>query len=174
MQDLLARLRRQNRRMRGSNVRLMALYITNSVVESPIALLLVAAGSRSNAMTVSLFSELAHHPTSLWVSIAKSTYTHALVEEAGQFSLAVLTRSQREIAIACGTASGRDRDKCADLELYRTPGGFLYLNDALACSACRVTERIPLDSHTLFLAAILEGEVESRSSGQRHLLSSDL
>ena len=146
-------------------------YVREMIVESPVALLIVAADGARNAMTVSFFSEVAHHPTTLWVSVAQSTYTHTLIERAGAFSLAVLDRSQKDLAIACGTVSGRERDKCAALELYETSNGFLYLRHALASSACRITRRIPVADHTLFVASILAGDTESARS--RHLLTSD-
>lgn len=149
-------------------------YLSGSVVESPVGLILVAVGQRSNVMTVSFFSEVAHHPTTLWVSIAASAYTHTLLNEIGEFTLAVLNRQQKDVAWACGTTSGRDRDKCARLDLYRTPRGFLYLHGALACSSCRVREWFPVGDHTVFIADILEGEQESNSSHLRHLLTSDL
>lgn len=125
-------------------------------------------------MTVSFFSEVAHHPTSLWVSIAKTAYTHALLEEGGQFSLIVLNQTQKEIALTCGSISGRDQDKCAALDLYPGPEGYLFLNGALASTACSVRQRVPIQDHTLFVADILQTEIESRKSHLRQLLLSDL
>ena len=125
-------------------------------------------------MTVSFFSEVAHHPTSLWVSIAKSSYTHELIEETGRFSLAVLNQTQGKLALACGSASGRDQDKCAALSLYPGPEGYLFLNEALASTACSVSQAVSIGDHTLFLADILHSEMESRKSHLRQLLLSDL
>lgn len=125
-------------------------------------------------MTVSFFSEVAHHPTSLWVSIAKTAYTHSLLEEVGQFSLIVLNQTQKEIALACGSVSGRDRDKCSALNLYPGPEGYLFLNGALASTACRLRQTVPVEEHTLFVADILQCEIESRKSHLRQLLLSDL
>jgi flavin reductase (DIM6/NTAB) family NADH-FMN oxidoreductase RutF len=149
-------------------------YITDSIVDSAIALVLVRVGDRSNAMTVSFFSEVAHHPTSLWVSIAKNAYTHSLIEECGKFSLAVLNQAQKQIAMTCGLTSGRDVDKCSTLDLYPGPEGYLFLNAALASTACIVRERIAIEDHTVFVADILESQIESRKSHLRQLLLSDL
>ncbi len=139
-----------------------------------MGLVVIKAGNRSNAMTVSFFSEVAHHPTSLWVSILKTAYTHSLLEEVGQFSLIVLNQTQKEIALACGSVSGRDRDKCSALELYPGPKGYLFLNGALASTACRVRQTVPVEDNTLFIADILQCEIESRKSHLRQLLLSDL
>jgi flavin reductase (DIM6/NTAB) family NADH-FMN oxidoreductase RutF len=144
------------------------------VIPSIVGLVVVKATDRSNAMTVSFFSEVAHHPTSLWVSIAKNSYTHKLLEEVGRFSMVVLNQTQKELALRCGSISGRDADKCATLDLYPGPEGFLFLNGALASTACSVRRRVPVGDHTLFLADILQSEIESRKSHLRQLLLSDL
>lgn len=149
-------------------------YLSQSIIESAVGLLLVEAGTRRNAMTISCFSEVAHHPTSLWISVNKNTYSHELLKEAGRFSLSVLNVKQRAIAVSCGTVSGREHDKCSLLDLYRTPAGFMFLNGALASTACSVRQSIDLDDHTLFVADILNTDLDSRSAHLRHLLLSDL
>jgi flavin reductase (DIM6/NTAB) family NADH-FMN oxidoreductase RutF len=149
-------------------------YITDSVLEGAVALVLVEDGSRRNAMTVSCFSEAAHHPATLWVSVAKTAYSNKLIVESGRFSLAMLNRSQKEIALHCGTISGREHDKCASLDLYRNLDGCLFLRRALASTACSVRQTIEFEDHTLFVADILNTDLDSRSAHLRHLLLSDL
>jgi len=150
-------------------------YITASQLPSIVGLVLVQTPERANAMTVSCFSEVAHHPTSLWVSIAKSSFTHSLLEEnGGRFSIAVLNQKQKQIAMQCGTQSGRDRDKCAALDLYPGPEGYLFLNGALASTACSVSQSVSIDDHSLFVANILSAEMDTRQSHLRQLLISDL
>lgn len=149
-------------------------YIENSIIESAVGLVLVKSGDVSNAMTVSFFSEVAHHPTALWVSIAKTSHTHSLLDQTSEFSLVVLNQTQKQIAMSCGTSSGRDKDKCAGLDLYQNPAGFLFLKGALASTACHVSQRIDLGEYTMFVGEILESEIESRTSHLRQLLISDL
>lgn len=144
------------------------------MIESAVGLVLVKLGAASNAMTVSFFSEVAHHPTALWVSIEKSSHTHSLLEQTAEFSLIVLNQTQKDIAIACGTVSGRTRDKCADLDVYLNQSGFLFLGGALASTGCRIRQRLDVGDHTLFVGDIIECEIESRKSHLRQLLLSDL
>ncbi len=149
-------------------------YITDSIVEGAVGLVIVNTQKASNAMTVSLFSEVAHHPTSLWVSIARKTYTHELIEQVGRFSVIILHRNQKDTALACGLKSGREFDKCAYLDLYPGPAGFLFLGDGMASTACSVRQSLPVGDHTLFIADILESRMNSRRSHLRQLLLSDL
>lgn len=144
------------------------------MVPSIVGLVVVKTSNLANAMTVSFFSEVAHHPTSLWVSIAQTSYTHTLLNETSKFSLIVLNQTQSELALRCGSISGRDQDKCAALSLYAGPEGYLFLNGALASTACSIRQTVPVGDHTLFVADILHSEIESRKSHLRQLLLSDL
>ena len=149
-------------------------YIDRSVVVSPVGLVLTEWQGKRNAMTISFFSEVAHHPTTLWMSIEQSSYTHELIQASGRFTLVVLDDSQAPIARACGSVSGRTADKCGGLKLYHGPEDELYMEDSFASAACRVRSAQPLGDRTLFIADILAGEFESRRSIRRHLLTTDL
>jgi flavin reductase (DIM6/NTAB) family NADH-FMN oxidoreductase RutF len=149
-------------------------YLSHAIVESAVGLVLTEDGDRANAMTVSFFSEAAHYPTTCWISIAQTSYTHHLLRASGHFSLIVLHEKQKEIATLCGSLSGRHHDKCARLKLYRGPQGFLCLNDSIASVACRIRSEHPLHDHTLFIADMIAADVETRSAVRRHLLTIDL
>jgi flavin reductase (DIM6/NTAB) family NADH-FMN oxidoreductase RutF len=144
------------------------------VVDAVVGLLIVEAAGQRNALTVSFFSESAHHPTSLWVSVRQSTLSHSLLTQTDRFSLAVLNRSPRHIAWLCGTISGRDRDKCASLQLYRSPRGFLFLHSALSSTACIVRRVHRTNDHNMFIGDIVEAEVDTGVAHRRQLLLSDL
>jgi len=149
-------------------------YIADSVIESAVGLILVSAGEKMNAMTVSFFSEVAHHPTALWVGVSETALTHAMIEDTGRFSLVVLTQRQAHLAMACGFVSGREADKCSQLDLFRSLGGFLFLNGALASTGCKTRHKEKVGDHTIFVADIVEAGLDSRKSHLRQLLLSDL
>lgn len=150
------------------------MHIQDGAFDSALAILIVEAGERRNATTITHYSETAHHPTSIWVSLPTDSYSHELLSQSGRFSLAVLQQRQKQLAIACGSASGRLLDKCSLLPLYRGSDGALYLEDALANCLCQVSQIHPLDTHTLFVANILSGERSTRTLALRHLLQSDI
>ena len=149
-------------------------YITEAFMDSAVAILVVETASRRNAMTISCFSEVAHYPAAIWVSVEKESYTHELLQETNRFSLAVLNQQQLQIARNCGTVSGRTTDKCANLDLYRSPKGFLFLQGALASTGAEVSRTEDVGTQTLFVGNIVEAEFGSRASTFRHLLLSDL
>lgn len=149
-------------------------YVTGAVLDRIVGLLMVTDGARSNAMTVSFFGEVSHHPTTLWVSVALASYTREMLERTDRFSLAVLTRDQRAVAEAAAAASGRERDKCAALPLRTSATGYLYLDGAHTNLACRVRQRIPVADHVMCVADILEGEAETSVAHRPLLFISDL
>ncbi len=143
-------------------------------MDAAVAILVVETETRRNAMTVSCFSEVAHYPAAIWVSIDKDSYTHELLQETKRFSLAVLNQRQSNIAQLCGTTSGRTVDKCASLDLYRSPSGFLFVQNALASTGAEVTRMDDIGGQTLFTGNIVEAEFCSTVSNLRHLLVSDM
>jgi flavin reductase (DIM6/NTAB) family NADH-FMN oxidoreductase RutF len=149
-------------------------YLQGSVVDSPVGILLTEADDRRNAMTISFFSEVAHHPTSLWISIDPSCFSRELIDASGRFTLVVLHEGQAELAWQCGQTSGREIDKFSQLRTHRGPENFLYLDDAYAAAACRVRSRHTAGDHLLLVADILAGEVETRLSIRRPLLTRHL
>ena len=149
-------------------------YLLQSVIPAPVGLVLVRTPTGANAMTVSLFSEVAHFPASMWISIDPRAHTHSILLETGRFSFITLHEGQAGLAMACGTVSGRDSDKCAGLELYENGEGFLFLEDALAATACTVRERVAVGDHTLFIGNMLSGKISGRRTARRQLLLSDL
>ena len=94
--------------------------------------------------------------------------------EAGRFTLAVLNQRQGELALECGSVSGKNHDKCAGLDVYKSPGDFLFLRGALASTGCELREHIDLGDHTLFVGGIVESHLDSRKAHLRQLLLSDL
>lgn len=149
-------------------------YVIGSVIDSAVGLVLVQTHERLNAMTISFFSEVAHHPTALWVGVSPETLTHSMIQETGRFSLAVLTQKQAQIAKICGTISGRQTDKGAMLDLYHSPSGFLFLAGSLASTGCVVRYSETIGDHTIFVADIIEAELDSATLDRRQLLLSDL
>jgi flavin reductase (DIM6/NTAB) family NADH-FMN oxidoreductase RutF len=146
----------------------------DGLIPAPVGVVLVNTDGRRNASTVTFFSEVAHHPTSMWVSLNTASLTHDLVRLGGAFTLSVLSRKQRDVALACGTATGRDVDKCQSLDLTTSSSGFLYLRGAVASTACRVRQTIPLGDHTVFVADLLEGERDTQAARLGPLLSIDI
>lgn len=136
-------------------------YVHGSVVEGVVGLLTVESGGARNAMTVSCFSELAHHPTALG-SPSPTPVTRMRCSPRGERSAC---RSSGPTRVRWRARAGRSRGAngtSAGLALYAPRPGFWFLRGALTCTACRVYDQIPAGDHTIFLGEILFGEFDSR------------
>ena len=124
------------------------------MIESIVGLAIVDDGGQPRYLRTSTFSETAHHPTSLWLSVAKSEAIHPILVRDGRFSLAILHRGQT-----------------GEPQFYREHNCH-YVHGALSSTSCRVIQQVELDSHTIFIGEMLEGHVTP--SAQRNLLNTDL
>jgi len=89
---------------------------------SPWLLATATRQGQSNVMTVGAtgFGTAAGvHYVVEW--IRPSCYTSELIEETGEFTLNVPREGMEEVVQFCGSVSGRDHDKCAEMTLTAIP-----------------------------------------------------
>jgi flavin reductase (DIM6/NTAB) family NADH-FMN oxidoreductase RutF len=154
----------------------MSPYVTQAVVDGGVALVTSAGRGLINVMTASFFAESSHLPVLLRVALAPRSLTHDLVSDFGWFGLSVLCRGQEELALGCGSASGRNIPKFERwrIEYNLSPNGIPLLRDALTTSECRVVARVSLRDHTLFVAEVVTSFTQTRRSFRDPLLVSEL
>jgi flavin reductase (DIM6/NTAB) family NADH-FMN oxidoreductase RutF len=153
-----------------------SLYLTRAAVENAVALVTSSHGAQKNVMTVTFFAESSHVPPLLRVAISPTCLTHELITRSGWFGLSLLADGQGELALTCGTHSGRRLDKFAELRLRHrvTENGVPLLFDCLTTSECQVIDRIELGDHTLFVGRIRESFRQPALSYRDALLVSHL
>lgn len=151
-------------------------YLQRAVIDNGVALVSSAADGWRNVMTVSFFAESSHLPVLVRVAIAPACLTHELIARSGWLGLSVLSQGQEELALHCGSQSGRERDKFEQLHFaYQTSvHGVPLLPNCLTTSECRVIERVELPDHTLFVGEVVTSFRQSRRSYREALLVSDL
>jgi flavin reductase (DIM6/NTAB) family NADH-FMN oxidoreductase RutF len=151
-------------------------YLDGAVLDNAVALLTSAHHGRRNVMTLSFFAESSHVPPLVRVSVATAAWTHELVATSGWFGLSLLARGQENLALGCGTASGRDGCKFERLRLRTEPGpgGVPLLRHCLTTSACRVVERVELPGYTLFVGEVVTSFRQTVIAYRQTLLVSDL
>lgn len=138
---------------------------------SPVPAVLVGCGDpgrdiRPNLITVAWTGVCCSHPPMLSISLRKERYSHGLIERTREFTVNLVGEDLLHAMDYCGVKSGRDRDKFEILGLTAIPAPPLTLAPALGESpaflCCRVKEILPLGSHDLFLAEIVQVCVQER------------
>ena len=121
-------------------------------------------GEKDNGCIINTFSQLASKPLTVSVSVNKANYTHDMILRTGKFCVSVLTTETPFGLIEnFGFKSGRDEEKFFKNPSEKRAGnGVLYLPSCTnAYFACRVTQTLDFESHTVFIAELTEAEVLS-------------
>ena len=135
---------------------------------------------RDNLITVAWTGVVNTDPPMISVSIRPSRHSYAQIVQSGVFCLNLVSRALCKAADFCGVRSGRDVDKFAATGLHaRSVEGFgaPAIEEAPAFLCCRVSQRIPLGSHELFLCTVEQVYVSDSlfdGDGSLHLDRADL
>ena len=92
------------------------------------------------------------------VSIGVERYTHELMQEVPEFTVAIPGPDMGEAIRICGTRSGRDVDKVTAASLRTEPAteiGPPLLRGAVANFECRIASQLRTGDHTLFVGEIV-------------------
>ena len=144
----------------------------------PVPVIMVSCqkeGGKPNIITAAWCGTTCSSPAMLYVSIRPDRYSHHIIKETGEFVANLVTEDLTFATDYCGVKSGRDTDKFKDMKLtplkskkVRCPG----IEESPVNLECRVTQIIPLGSHDMFLAEIVNVTVDEKymdETGRFHL-----
>jgi len=92
------------------------------------------------------------------VSIGIERYTHDLMRDVPEFTVAIPGPNMAEAIRLCGTQSGRDVDKVTAASLKTEPATEIappLLREAVANFECRIASQLRTGDHTLFVGEIV-------------------
>jgi flavin reductase (DIM6/NTAB) family NADH-FMN oxidoreductase RutF len=126
----------------------------------PIPAVMVSCGDmeNSNIITIAWTGIINSDPPMTYVSVKKERHSHALISESGEFVINLTTTSLARATDWCGVRSGRDYDKFAEMGLTPVPSavvGAPAVEESPISIECRVRQIIPLGSHDMFLADVV-------------------
>lgn len=137
-------------------------------VLAPVPVVLVSCGgtgdSPPNLITIAWTGTVCSDPAMLSISVRPERYSHGLITGAGEFVVNLPSQDQTRITDWCGVVSGRDHDKFAESGLTAAPAEMVGCPIVKECPVnieCRVTRRLPLGSHDLFLAEVVAVQVSA-------------
>jgi flavin reductase (DIM6/NTAB) family NADH-FMN oxidoreductase RutF len=121
------------------------------------------AGDRRNLMTLNLAVQVALTPKLVGVSVEVHAHTHELVHQGGVFALSILKREDRTVVRkfvkpvdASDIEVGEDGQTTMRGQPVRSDKtGAPILASAAAWLDCRVTNELPLGSHTFFIGEVV-------------------
>ena len=144
---------------------------------APVPCVLVSCGTMEhpNALTIAWTGIINTKPAMTYVSLQKSRYSYDLIGQTGEFVINLVPESLVKQTDFCGVRSGRDINKfeycgftAQKMAQVSAPG----IEECPVNLECRVTQRIQLGTHEMFLAEILNVHVDERlidQTGKLHI-----
>ncbi len=124
------------------------------------AVLVTTKGSNGqrDVCTVAWTGTVCSNPAMVSVSLRPSRLSYTYLKETGVFGINITTKDLVFATDYCGVRSGRDVDKFEVLHLMTEEAQKIdcpLLKASPVNLECRVTQEIPLGTHTMFLAEVL-------------------
>ena len=128
-------------------------------------------GEKPNIITLAWAGTVCSDPAMVSVSVRPERYSHDIIEESGEFVINLVTEKLIRSCDWCGVRSGRDVDKFEACSLSPQPAGKLEYAPLIAESPvnieCRVSQKIPLGSHDMFLAEVVSVNIDPSYMDQK-------
>ena len=141
---------------------------------SPVPVVMVSCRENGhdtpNILTVAWTGTVCTQPPMLSISVRRERFSYDKIVKSGEFYVNFPSQGMLKAADLCGVRSGRNIDKFAACALTPVYPDALSIAPAIAqapvCIACRVENVIPLGSHDLILARIVQTYVQRRFIGE--------
>lgn len=133
----------------------------------PVPPALVSCGTNDasyNAITIAWTGTVCTNPPMTYVSIRPSRHSYQIIKESGAFCINLTTKRMVKGMDYCGVRSGKDEDKAEKVGFHyeMTPYNTPLIQESPVNILCQVQEIIPLGSHDMFLAKVVEVRVDEK------------
>ena len=134
----------------------------------PLPAALVSCGSTPdeyNILTVAWTGTICSEPAMCYISVRPERHSYPILKKNMEFVINLTTRDMAFATDWCGVRSGRDYNKFEEMHL--TPGkakcvSAPIIEESPLCIECRVKEVIPLGSHDMFIAEVVNVVVDEQ------------
>ena len=129
-------------------------------VPSGVYILTAAHGGQSSALMVSWVQQAAFSPPAVSIAIASDRPARKLIDAGGAFALSILAKADNHLMKKYARGIPEGEDPFAGVTTGTTPGGAIYLADALAWLECRLIRSCEFDGdHDIYVAEIVAGHL---------------
>lgn len=148
-----------------------------STLLAPVPPVLVTCGNseKANVMTVAWTGIINSQPPKTYISVRPERWSYVLINETREFAINLPTSSLIKTVDFCGIRSGKDIDKFSACSIVKESASEIacpLVAQSPLSLECKVTDIMPLGSHTMFIADIVAVSVNEDlidSDGKLHL-----
>ena len=121
------------------------------------------AGGRDNGLIVNTVSQVTNSPNRIAVCINKQNFSHHVIKQTGIMNVNCLsTDAPFSVFESFGFRSGRNVDKFAGTEVFRSDNGLVFLPKYInSFMSLKVEQYVDLDTHGMFICTVTEARVIS-------------
>ncbi len=125
---------------------------------SGVTIVTIKTGEKMHGLTVSAFTSVSPEPPLIAVMIDQRHHAYPLLEEEGAvFAVNILRQDQEQLSNRFAWV--KDEDRFAVGNWSRAATGAPVLVDALAWMDCRIRDRFPAGTHTIYVGEIVASAV---------------
>lgn len=134
----------------------------------PLPAVLVSCGTAPeeyNLLTVAWTGTVCTDPPMCYISVRPERHSYDIIRRTGEFAINLTTRGLARATDWCGVRSGRDFDKFREMGLTPVPAVKIaapIVEEAPVSIECRVKQILPLGTHAMFLAEVVNVQVDSK------------
>ena len=134
----------------------------------PLPAALISCGNTPdnyNLFTVSWLGTICSNPPMCYISVRPERHSYKLIKESGEFVINLTNEAMAFATDWCGVRSGRDDHKFSKMKLSPVKAEMLdapMIKEAPLCIECKVKEIIPLGSHDLFIADVVNIQADKQ------------
>jgi len=134
----------------------------------PLPAALISCGSSPeeyNLLTISWLGTICTNPAMCYISVRPERHSYEIIKKNREF---VINLTNEEMAFAtdwCGVKSGRDFNKFEEMKLTAVEGKMVkapIVQQSPLCIECSVKEIIPLGSHDMFIANVVNVQANKK------------
>ncbi len=134
----------------------------------PLPAILVSCGSNEedyNLITVAWAGTICTTPPMCYISVRPERHSYPIIKKEMEFVLNLTTTDMAFATDWCGVRSGKDYNKFKEMKL--TPGKATVVKAPIVeesplCIECKVTQIIPLGSHDMFIAEVVNVKADDK------------
>lgn len=134
----------------------------------PLPAVLVSCGSEEdeyNIITVAWTGTICTNPPMCYISVRPERHSYDIIKKNGEFVINLTTSDMAFATDWCGVRSGKKFGKFKEMNLTPGPCSVVrapLIEEAPLCIECRVKEIVPLGSHHMFIADVVNVRADER------------
>lgn len=140
----------------------------------PVPAVLVSCRDRKgqdNLITVAWTGTINTNPPMAYISVRPERYSYSMIKETGEFVINLTTKDMVHAVDYCGVKSGAHIDKWKETGLTKVEAeqvNAALIEESPVNIECRVTEIVPLGSHHMFVAEVVNVKVSRQYMDEKN------